>query len=534
MTDRLSESARRIEAGEYDTAQRLLTVGYDRQLALYMEVYRTAVTTDLERVEQRETLFAETAALQRRYAERLSTYQRIAAAYERARQSDDHGRAQRRARELRNITSDLRDIEQSLTLRYQAMGETTDGATVSASSIVTETTTDRERRTAVRVREVYTVTAVTAEASPNGSFTEPIRLTGRLTAEGTDPPSGNVSFRVNGQTLTTTVDPDGTFALPYRPVTATRGPARIPLTYTPDDAALYLPSQTDVSTVITQSTPSLSIDTSSAQASAGSSVTTAGVVTADGTPVPNASVTLRIGEKVLDETRTNGTGAYQFDTRFPANISAGRQTMSVSTGRTGTALAPVSEDANLTVEETPTRLTLSAVRSEGAVNVAGRLVTESESGIGGEAVVVSIDGEQRATVQTTADGSYQTSVELSNASNASNAVSVRAAFDGGGGSLESASVSAALAPLGEGPLPVDMRTLTIALVTGVIALGTGGFGIYRYRRDDKPSAGLPSDAIQPDSVDPAVAGVPSVGDGDGGGTDADPSSGPVRQEDTHD
>ena len=55
LADRLSESARSIEAGEYDAAQRSLAAGYERQLELYMEVYRSAVTADLERVEQRET-----------------------------------------------------------------------------------------------------------------------------------------------------------------------------------------------------------------------------------------------------------------------------------------------------------------------------------------------------------------------------------------------------------------------------------------------------------------------------------------------
>ena len=534
LTDRLAESARGIEAGEYETAQRLLAAEYDRELALYMEVYRTAVTTDLERVERRETLFAETAALQWRYAERLSAYRRVAADYESALEDGERERAQRRARDLRNVTSDLRRIERSLTPRYEALRETTDGSVATASGIVSATTTDTARRTAARVEETYTPTAVTAAASSDGSFADPIRLTGRLTADGVDPPSGNVSFRVNGRTVTTTVDPDGTFVLPYRPLAATEGPTRVSLAYAPDDAALYLPSQTAVSTTVARSTPSLSIDTASASASAGSSVTAAGGVTVDGVPVPNASVALRIGERVLAETRTDGTGAYRFDVQLPANVTAGTRTLSVSVGRAGTALEPVREDAELAVEETPTRLTLSAVRSEGAVNVAGRLVTDGETGIGGEAVAVSIDGERRATVRTAADGSYQTSVELSNATNASSAVSVRAAFEGDGTSLEPAAVSAALTPPGDGVLPGDARTLTLAAVGGLATLVAGGFAIYRYRRDGDPSAGPPTDPVRPAAIDPAVVAVPVVTDRDGSETDADASSNGAPPEDTHD
>lgn len=533
LTDRLSESARSIEAGEYDAAQRLLAAEYDHRLTLYMDVYRTAVTTDLERVERRETLFAETAALQGEYAERLSAYRQVAAEYESAREDDDRERAQRRARELRNITADLRRIERSLTPRYQALSETTDGSVATASDVVSATTTDAARRTAARVEETYTATAVTAEATANGSFADPIRLTGRLTAEGSDPPSGNVSFRVNGQTVTTTVDPDGTFVLPYRPVTASEGPVQLTLAYAPGDAALYLPSETTVSTAVSQSTPTVTVDDASARASAGSSVSAAGAVTVDGTPVPNASVTLRIGERVLAETRTDGTGAYRFDAPLPANVSAGDRTLSVAVGRDGTALAPVSEEAALTVDETPTRLTLSAVRSEGAVNVGGRLVTDAETGIAGEEVVVSVDGERRATVRTADDGSYRASVDLSNATNASSAVSVRAAFDGEGTSLGSASVSAALTPPGDGPLPTDTRPLTLALLAGIVVLGAGGFAIYRYRRGGESPAGPPTDAVRPASIDPAVA-VPVAADGDGTESDADSPSGAAPPEDTND
>ncbi|MEZ3168888.1 hypothetical protein ABNG02_16370 [Halorubrum ejinorense] len=533
MTDRLSESADSIEAGEYDAAQQLLAAGYDRQLALYMEVYRTAVTADLERVEQRQALFAETAALQGRYAERLSAYRSVATDYESAVEADDRERAQRRARDLQNITGDLRRIERSLVPRYEELRETTDGSVETANGIVSATTADRTRQTAARVESTYTATEVTAEASPSGSFADPIRLTGRLTAAGTDPPSGNVSFRVNGKTVTTTIEPDGTFVLPYRPVTANEGPAQVSLTYAPGDAALYLPSQTTVSTRITQSTPSLSIESSSVRASAGSSVTAAGGVTVDGVPVPNASVSLRVGERALAETRTDDTGTYRFDTRLPANVSAGTRTLSVSVGRAGTALVPVSEDAELTIEETPTRLTLSAVRSKGVVNVAGRLVTDAETGIGGEAVVVSVDGERRSTVQTAADGNYQATVELSNATNASSAVSVRAEFNGGDTSLSSAAVSAALTPPGEGAL-IDARTLTLALAVGLVTILVGGLTVYRYRRDGDSSGGLPTDAVQPTSTDPAVVAVPLVTDGDESGTNTDASPGPERPEDTHD
>ena len=521
LTDRLAESARSIDAGEYDTAQELLADRYDEQLTLYMEVYRTAVTSDLERVEQQEALFAETAALQAQYAERLSEYRQVAAEYESAREANDRERAQRRARELSNITGDLRRIEQSLTPRYQAIAATTDGSTTTASRVVSTTTTETTQRTTERVQETYTATGVSAEASPSGSFADPVRVTGQLTAANDDPPSGTVVFRVNDRTVTTTVEPDGTFVLPYRPTAIPDGPAQIPVSYVPDDAALYLPSQTTVSTTVTQSTPTVSIDDASANGQVGSPVTAAGRVTVDDTSVSNTSVTLRTGERTLAETQTDGDGNYRFDTRLPANVSAGARTLSISVGGTGTALAPVSETTDLTVEETQTQLTLSAVRSEDAVNIAGRLVTDEETGVGGQDVVVSLNGDQRATVRTDADGSYQASVEFSNATNASSAVSVQAAFDGGETSLTSATVNAALTPPGDGPLPADTQTLTI-LAAGIAMLTAGGLAVYRYRRESGDPSAPAIDAVQPRSIDPAVVATPGTGDVDG--VDSDPQS----------
>ena len=530
VTDRLAESARRIEAGEYDTAQQLLADGYDERVTRYMEVYRTAVTTDLERVEQRETLLLETAALQARYAERLSEYRRVAAEYESARQSDDQGRAQRRARELSNISSDLRRIEQSLTPRYRAIAETTHGSVTTADSVVSATTTETAQRTAERVRETYTSTEVSAEASANGSFAEPVRITGRLTAEDTDPPSGNVSFRVNGRHVTTTVDRDGTFDMLYRPVTAPEGPARVSVSYAPGDAALYLPSRTEASTAITQSTPTVSVDDASTRGRIGSSVTVGGRVTVEETPVSNTSVTLRIDERKLAETRTDDDGTYRFDTRLPANVSAGTRTLSVSVGSTGTALAPASEDGELTVEETPTQLTLSAVRSGGAVDVSGRLVTEAEAGVGGREVDVSLNGDQRATVRTADDGSFQTSVELSNATNASDAVSIQAAFDGGGTNLGSATVGAALTPPGRGISPGDTQPLTLVLVAGLVAVAAGAVVVYRNRGASGSTRDPLAGAVQPTALDPGVVAAPVATDIDGTESDPDSTSGSGRSE----
>jgi hypothetical protein len=532
LTDRLAASARSIEAGEYDTAQQTLADGYDRQLTLYMEVYRTAVTADLERVEQRETLFSETAALQAQYANQLSEYQRVAGEYERAREDDDRERAQQRARELRNITSDLRRIDESLTPRYQAIAETTDGSTAAASRVVSATTTETTQQTTTRVQESYTVTEVTAEASPAGSFTDPVRITGQLTAADNDPPRGTVSFRVNGRPVTTAVDPNGTFVIPYRPVAAAEGSTQISVRYVPGDAALYLPSGTVVSTTINQSTPTVTIDDAVADAQVGSPVTAAGRVTANDTPVSNVSVVLQIGDRTLAETRTDDAGTYQFDTQLPSNVSTGTRTLSVSAGSTGTALIPARNTTGLTIERTLTQLTLSPDRSEDTVNITGQLVAGDGTGVAGQEIVVLLNGEQRTTVQTSADGRYQASVELSDTTSASSTVVVRVAFDGGDTNLGFATVATAVTTSSDGALPADTRTLLIMIIAGSITVPVSGFALYRSRGDSGSTSSVPIDAVQPASSDPAVVATPVTTDGDEAESNAEPPDSPQTEGDS--
>jgi hypothetical protein len=99
LADRLTQSARQIDAGDHEAAQRAVGVSYDERLSLYMDGYRAAVTTDIQRVEQREALFTETADLQSRYAQTLGEYRAIQSEYASARLSRCIG-TPRRARQL--------------------------------------------------------------------------------------------------------------------------------------------------------------------------------------------------------------------------------------------------------------------------------------------------------------------------------------------------------------------------------------------------------------------------------------------------
>gem|GEM_PF-2038911 len=502
LTDRLNQSVRRIDAGNYEAAQRVVADPYDEQLLLYMDVYRTAVTADAEQVEQRERLFTETAELQSRYAKTLVEYQRIQNEYLGARQADNRDRAQRRARELRSLSRELRQTDESLTVRYQLLSDTTDASVATSSQIITGTTEEISQQTNQFVQEVYTPTTLSADARATGSFSRPIRITGQLSAPEDAPPSGNATFLVNGRPHSGSIASDGSFVLRYRPMTAPAGSTSVPIAYAPDDAALYLPSSTTVATTITQESPTIAVRNATTTARRGSTVAVSGRITVDDVAVSNTSVALYLGERQVSETRTDGDAEYRLRTELPANISTGSQTFSIRTGDADTALASVSEARTFTVEETDTRLTLSAVRREGTVVVSGRLLTAEGTGVSRQDVSVSVNDGQQQAVQTGANGNYEVPFDIPQPAAEADSVPIQADFDGTGTNLNSASVSASLGQPGRSGLPGE-TTLIVVLLGGLVTISGGGYGLFRYRKRGAETDGpMPPDAIDPRAASP--------------------------------
>ncbi|MFW6382509.1 MAG: hypothetical protein ACOCZD_00540 [Haloferacaceae archaeon] len=505
LTDRLTRSAALIGSGEYEDARGPVTDGYEEELSRYIDVYQRAETGDLQQVEQREDLFSETARLQVRYAETLSEYRRVNAEYEDAREAGDRDRAQRRARELNDLSRELQRTDEALSARYRELDDTAPGSLETASASIDETTEETTRRTEAVVRESYTATELTAEADSSGSFTDPIRITGSLTAPGEEPPNGTVSFLVNDRVHNASVASDGSFTLRYRPVTDPVGEGSIDVAYAPNDSAPYLSSSTNVTTSITQDSPTVSIRNASETTRAGSPVTASGQVTADGVAVPNTSVELSVGDRRLAETRTDDDGEYRFDTDLPVEVTTGTRTLTVRAGTDDAAVGAASEETEVVVEETETRLSLSAVRADGSVTVSGELLAGTETAVGGENVTVSVAGEPGQSVRTTEDGSYEAVVELPESVNESDSVPVRAEFNGTGTNLGGSTVGASVAPAGQGPLPDVPLPLVGVLGAATGFLLIGAYGVYRYRRNRHGRADGRGSSTPPESPTTASA-----------------------------
>jgi len=499
LIDRLTRSIENIGDREYEDSQQLLADEYDDTVNLYMEVYRS-MEGDAENRQQREDLFTETANLQKQYANILGEYEQTHEAYERARADDDENSAQRRARDLNNLTRELRQTEQSLIEEYDTLDGLTNDSLGPTMMTITQTTDETADQTDQIVQESYSSTSMTATAANQGSFANPITITGELTADDNTPPIGNASFLVNDQVYHGKVSSDGSFMIEYRPVTVTQGSAILDLAYVPDETALYLPSETTVETNIVQESPTMTVENATEVAGAGETIEASGQVSVDDEPVPNTTVTIRLASQHLGETQTEDDGTYRFETTMPTNISTGAQTLSIETGEPNTALAPTSESTTLDVAEVEPALTLSATREEGIVNVSGRLASQ-QSSFGQQDIVISLNGEQREIVQTNADGSYESSIELPQSIDETDSVTVQVAFDGSE-NLQSTSVGTILNPPGLA-LPDGLLTWVIAVTIGITAITGGSYGFYRFRSTESINHSL-AEFTHPGSMDPAA------------------------------
>jgi len=135
--------------------------------------------------------------------------------------------------ELRSLSRELRQTDESLTVRYQLLSDTTDASVATSSQIITGTTEEISQQTNQFVQEVYTPTTLSADARATGSFSRPIRITGQLSAPEDAPPSGNATFLVNGRPHSGSIASDGSFVLRYRPMTAPAGSTSVPIAYAP-------------------------------------------------------------------------------------------------------------------------------------------------------------------------------------------------------------------------------------------------------------------------------------------------------------
>lgn len=518
LSERLGESSLQISDGEYEAAQGVLGDKYRETLSQYIEV---AGETDEADAEQQREQFNETATTQSEYAQTLAEYEATYEEYQTARENGDDQTARRLARKLRTLAKEINRLGGSLTTNYQTLSNSTGASLENESKTVTNRMRNVTQQTQAVLSTEFISTALTATAADEGSFKSPVRITGRVATNGSTPLNGAIHVQTPDQRIKETVSENGSFTVRYRPTMAPTGQITANVTYVPAQNGTYLGSNTTVQTNVTQTTPSLAVHEQPSQVNTQRPIQVTGEVTAAGRGVPNMTVHLMIGRTPIGETQTNASGVYRFSADLPIAIPAGSKSLTVRTGSQNTALTPAAATSTVTVAETATNLSLSAIRNDESVTVQGRLRTANGAGINSQQIVLAHDGRIVEILETNASGHITTRIPLETVRSDQASIQLNASFDGQGTNLASADAMAtASLPVASGlfgtGIPVTAGVLGVAGLFGIAALG---YVVVRSRSPDGDSSGLGNDSRGEPPESPAT------------GSDAEDRSGATRWND---
>lgn len=513
LAARLGESAVTISSGEYETARSVLGDDYSSLLSKYVDV-----AGDTEGVDAGTgaSEFQQAAETQTEYAETLSEYEAVYDDYRAAVRSGNTTRARELARRLQSLAADLNALGESLSGTYENLSAPDRPALDDTRRAISNRTANVTERTDEVVSDVFVSTTLRASAERNGSFGDPIRVTGKLATNVSRLSDGPVTIAVNGRPQTATLDANRSFALQYRPVEAPTGDAELAVEFRPNASSAYLGSNATIRTNVAQVAPSLTVANRTRRASYGEQVRWTGRVSVDGTPVPAADVHLTVNGTRLATAETNVSGNYVFDTSLPAEIPAGANRVSVRVGDPETALARTYENDTLRVRQTPTALSLDASATPDAVDVQGRLRVQDGAGVPDQTVRLRRDGSLVATLETNETGHFDATLPpLADAEDGS--LRITAAYDERGtnfGPAEATATVAALDADASSSAWGGSEFLLGGALAALVVVGGAGYGAYRYRRTpetDEASGGAASASESDDGSDAALADD-SVGD----------------------
>ena len=478
LASRLNASALAVGDEEYAEGRLLLGDDYDVLLEQYAAVAadadtaQTAAQFNLTREQQREII---------NQAQQLN---QTATAYQAAVDNGNDERARALARDLVANASELNASTTSLTQQYSELETQTNLSFATAQeSIETNQRRLTQAAGAIATRE-FTETNLTVQPTQtNFSVATPTTVSGRLTtANGTAVPNATISVAVGTDTVTTQTGVNGTYTASYQPVTAPLNTSTLTATYVPESGDPFLSSTATTPISITgQHIATLSIANTTTSAGFGDPVRVTGQVA---TPsVANRSlaglpIVLQIDDQRVATGATALNGSYTLSTTLPETVAAGDHTLRVSLATDGLAVAPATATAPLTVQSTPTELsvvTSDADTDSQNVSIAGTLTTAAGEPLAGRTLQVRLAGAPLETIQTDALGQYETTIDRSRVAAADTHV-VTVKFAPSGSNLAPSTVEQTLS------LSTTNLRRQLALVGGtLLVVIVGGLLLLRWR-----------------------------------------------------
>ncbi|WP_254861464.1 hypothetical protein [Halovivax gelatinilyticus] len=489
LGDRLGDSAAHLSEGEYDLARAFVDEEFERLLEDYVDV---ADGSEREaRAEQIEHASDEYDSL----VDAMERYDEYHASYESLLDADETDRARETARELEALAAEINATSASIVDRYESM-QAEDDLDLSETIDSIERTNERIQSEQASVRDrVFEETSLTVTTDAESiSFLDPMTATGSLeTVDGAPIANESIALAIGAQTIETATDDDGAFSVEYRPIAVPADADAIAIAYEPEPAAPYLESETETNVSIEPVTVPLETSVEPSTVAFGEAIDVTGTLSVDGVGVDDVSLSVTADGETIGTVDTEDGELVDGSIDVPASVASGEVTVTVSLPFEDRAVDADPTSHPITVEETETSLSLSTER-DGArsVSVTGALEADG-TGVADQSVQVRVDGTTVETVETDAEGAFETTVDFSPSEVD---VTVSVTFDGTGTNLASATESATI-ETGAGGTGSSSALIWVGLAAGVGALLGGGWWYWRWRR----AGGDGGDSRAGDSVD---------------------------------
>lgn len=491
MSERLVESA---DVSREDRERARELIGNDSEYAELAEQYASVSgegTAESEAFDGDPV--GEVGRLQREFFAEVELYRQTHGEYRDAREANETLRTRRLAHELERRADRINRTANRLNESYADVSslEPAERRNVTRTigemrSNVTRTQQSVRNRTLVR-------TELSVEATDSGgSFVDPVSLRGRLrTADGDPVSDENVSLRVGNRTLDATTDGDGRFGVEYRPTLAPAGDASRSVEFRPANESVYARDDATVGFEVRRVAPNVTVANRSSPVRYDDAFSVEGDVTGDGVGVPDVPVAVTVDGVPIAQTRTDGDGSFDATGRLPANVSTGDRRVTValalenatSRAEGPVALAPANATATVTVEETPTSLSTTDVRTYNETAfVAGRLTTEDGDPLPNRTVDLLVDGRTVGNATTNATGGFATTATVPReATGDDSTVDVAVAFSPSGGNVAPARATAtATFDASDAVFPANWLGVGIGGLLGVAVLSVF---VWRFRSD---------------------------------------------------
>jgi hypothetical protein len=509
LANRFGEGAIQISEGQYDSARNLFGEEYEEQLGQYIEVTNAG--------EEEEQRLREAGDKQEELADLLAEFEETRGAYEQALDAGDADRARELARELVALADQIEslsvDLQELLDEIEEITGEDLSEAIESVSEVSEEIKSEAQSIAAEQLTETE-LDIDTAQDS--ASFLDPLEVNGTLTTADGDPIANNTvrlrfasDVQAPGATpedVLVTTDENGSFTATYRPTSVSTDISSLEVEYIPAIDSEYLGSSDSVTVHIEQVEPALTLASAPDTVSFGTELTVSGDLGVEDIPVDGVPLEIRLGGQRLGTVHVSN-GSFTETVVVPATVPDGERELTVQLPYENRALAGVDETRAVTVEETATALSTTAMAAS-TIEVNGTLQTVDSVPVADQPVYIRLNGTDVTTVRTTDDGAFAATIEIPDELH-NQEVTVTVVYQGSGANLAPSQDehTVVIPPGGNGEDPgqssADGDTGPLSAIAGddtglssavgvILGLGVvlvlaGIIWLYRRESDDSPA-----------------------------------------------